>query len=63
MAKYSNHSQTVEKWTDIISRLQTQQGTAATHSLVNIRQASSTGLKHSKAQQSLTSWRAEDTHH
>ena len=41
----------------------TQQGMAATHILESRGQESSAGFKHSKAWQSLTSWRAEDRHH
>ena len=52
-----------EPRTGIISRLKTQQGTAATHTLESRGQASSAGLKHSKAQQPLTPWRVEDRHH
>ena len=37
-----------------------QQGTAATHFLESRGQSSSTGLKHSKAQQPLTNWRVDD---
>ena len=62
-ARHSSHSQTGEQKTGIISRLQTQQGTATTHRLESRGQASSAGLKHSKAQQPLTCWRAEDRHH
>ena len=47
----------------MISRLETQQVTATTHSLESRGQASSAGLKHSKVQQPLTFWRAGDRHH
>ena len=43
-----------EPRTGIVSRLETQQGTAATHILESRGHASSAGLKHSKAQQPLT---------
>ena len=62
-ARHSSHSHSGEQRTGIINRLQTQQGTAATHQLESRGQASSAGLRHSKAQQPLTSWRAEDRHH
>ena len=52
-----------EPRTGIISRPEKQQGTAATHILESRGQASSAGLKHCKAQQPLTPWRAEDRHH
>ena len=52
-----------EPRTGIISRFKTQQGISATHTLESRGQASSAGLKHSKAQQPLTDWRAEDRHH
>ena len=52
-----------EPKTGIISRFKTQQGISATHTLESRGQASSAGLKHSKAQQSLTIWRTEDRHH
>ena len=52
-----------EPRTEIISRFKTQQGISATHTLERRGQASSAGLKHSKAQQPLTDWRAEDRHH
>ena len=47
----------------IISRFKTQQGISATHTLESRGQASSAGLKYSKTQQPLTSWRAEDRNH
>jgi len=46
--------------TGIVSRLETQRGTATTHSLESQGQASSAGLKRNKARQPLTGWRAED---
>ena len=51
-----------EPRTGIISRFKTQQGISATHTLESRGQASSAGLKHSKTQQPLTNWRAEDRH-
>ena len=48
--------------TGIVSRLETHQGTAATHILKSQEQALSAGLKHTKAQQPLTDWRAKDRH-
>jgi hypothetical protein len=62
MDELTSHSQTGEPRTGIVSRLETQQGTAATHILESQGQALSAGLKHSKAQQPLTSWRAKDRH-
>ena len=62
-ARHSSYSLPEEQRIGILSRLETQQGTAATHILESRGQASSAGLKHSKAQQPLTSWRAEDRHH
>ena len=59
----THHLESRGQVTGIISRLETQQGTAATHSLESRGQASSAGLKHSKVQQPLTFWRAEDRHH
>jgi hypothetical protein len=47
----------------IISRLELQQGTPATHFLDSQGQASSTGNICSKAPQPLTSWRDKDRHH
>ena len=44
----------------LVSRLDTQQGTAATHILKNQRQALLAGLKHTKVLQSLTCWRVND---
>ena len=46
---YRSHPQTGESRTGIISRLESQQGTAATHSLKSQEQGLSVGLKHSKA--------------
>ena len=46
-----------------MSRLETQQGTAAAHSLESQEQASSIGLKDSKVLQPLTPWRANEGYH
>ena len=62
-ARHGSHSQTGEQRTGIISRLETQQGMAATHILESRGQASSACLKHSKAWQPLTPWSAEDRNH
>src|SRR6266702_4766501 len=45
-----------------MSRPETQQGTAATHSLESQGQALSAGLIRSEVWPQLTSWRAEDRH-
>jgi hypothetical protein len=62
-ARHHSHSQTGEPRTGIISRLQLQQGTTATHILECQGQASSAGYNCSKAPQPLTSWRTKDRHH
>ena len=63
-ARHSSHSLSGEQRTGIIiSRLETQQRTAGTHSLESRGQASSASLIHSKIQQALTLWRSEDRHH
>src|ERR1700761_6143901 len=54
---HHSHSQTGEPRTGIVSRLESQQGTAATHFLKSQGQALSAGLNHRKAQQPLTFWR------
>ena len=38
-ARYYSHSHAGEPWTGIVSRLETQQGTTATHSLKSQEQA------------------------
>ncbi len=58
-ASHSSHSRTGEPRSGVISGLETQPGTAATHVLESQGQASSAGLKSSEARQPLTSWRAE----
>ncbi|KAI9452692.1 hypothetical protein BJY52DRAFT_1402580 [Lactarius psammicola] len=60
VARQGSHSPTGEPRTGVVSRLETQRGTAVTHSLESRGQASSAGLKRSEARQSLTSWRDED---
>ena len=57
---YSSHSPTGEPRTAIVSRLRTQQDTAATHSLKNQGQTLLAALKYSKPQQPLTNWRAKE---
>ncbi|KAH8991821.1 hypothetical protein EDB86DRAFT_2830720, partial [Lactarius hatsudake] len=59
-ASHGNHSLSGEPKTGVVSRLQTQRATAATHSLESRGQASSAAFKHSEPRQPLTSWRAED---
>ncbi|KAH9000531.1 hypothetical protein EDB86DRAFT_3135000 [Lactarius hatsudake] len=59
-ASHGSHSRTGEPRTGVVSRLQTQRATAATHSLESRGQASSAGFKHSEPRQPLTNWRAED---
>ena len=59
---HSSHSHPEEPRTVIVSRLETHHGTAATHILESQGQASSAGLKHTKAQQPLTYWRAKNSH-
>ena len=54
---HHSHSQTGEPRTGIVSRLESQQGTAATHILESQEQALLAGLNHRKAQQPLTFWR------
>ena len=61
-AMHCSLSQPEDPRTGMISRLETQQGTAATHSLESQRQAWSVGLKHRKALQPLTDWRTKDRH-
>ncbi|KAN0131047.1 hypothetical protein V8E53_011180 [Lactarius tabidus] len=61
-ARHHSHSPTGEPRTGIVSRLEAQQGTTATHILESQVQALSAGQKHSKAPQPLTNWRAKDRH-
>ena len=44
----------------LINRLEMQQATAATHTLEIQDKALSTGFKHSKPQQSLTTWKVKE---
>ncbi len=57
---HGNHSQAGEPRTGVVSWLETQPRTAATHKLESRGQASSAGLKRSHPRQLLTTWRAED---
>ncbi|KAH9054855.1 hypothetical protein EDB87DRAFT_1824953 [Lactarius vividus] len=59
-ASHGSHSHTGEPRTGVVSRLETQRATAATHILESRGQASSAGRKHSEPRQPLTNWRAED---
>ncbi|KAH8986626.1 hypothetical protein EDB86DRAFT_2232637 [Lactarius hatsudake] len=59
-ASHGSHSLPGEPRTGVVSRLQTQRATAATHSLESRGQTSSAGFKHSESRQPLTLWRAED---
>ncbi len=56
----STHSLPGEPRTCVVSRVETQRGAAPTHLLESRGQESSAGLKHGRARQSLTCWRAED---
>src|SRR6266702_3105282 len=58
-ARHSSHSQSGEPRKGVVSRLQTQSDTVATHRLVSQGKASAAGFKRSEARQSLTSWIAE----
>src|SRR6266702_3964264 len=60
-ARHRSHSLSREPRTAVVSRLETQRATAATHSLESRGQPSSAGSKRSKSPQPLTSWRAEDS--
>src|SRR6266571_3618020 len=60
-ARHRSHSPPGEPRTAVVSRLETQRGTAATHQLESRGQPSSAGSKRSEAPQPLTSWRAEDS--
>src|SRR6266702_2462862 len=59
-ATHGSHSLSGEPRTGVVSRLEMQPRTAATHVLESRGQASSVGLKRSHAWQPLTNWRAED---
>src|SRR6266702_618696 len=60
-ASHRNHSPTGEPRTVVVSRLETQRGTVATHFLESQGQPSSAGSKPSEPPQPLTLWRAEDS--
>lgn len=59
---HHSHSLSGGSKTDIVSRLEMQQGTIATHFLNSQGQALSVSQKHSKDPQPLTYWRARDGH-
>src|SRR6266702_120004 len=59
-ASHGSHSRTGEPRTAVVSSLQTQRATAATHELESRGQASSAAFKRSEPRQPLTIWRAED---
>src|SRR6266702_712845 len=61
-ASHGSHSRTAEPRTGVVSSLQTQRATAATHFLESRGQASSAAFKRSEPRQPLTHWRAEDRH-
>jgi hypothetical protein len=61
-ARHHSHSHPGEPRTDMISRLELQQGTTATHILKSQGQARSAGQNWSKASQPLTNWRVKDRH-
>ncbi|KAH8997023.1 hypothetical protein EDB86DRAFT_966815 [Lactarius hatsudake] len=60
-ASHGSHSPTGEPRTRVVSTLQTQRATAATHSLESRGHASSVRFKRSEPRQPLTNWRAEGT--
>src|SRR6266702_2117071 len=62
-ARHRSHSHTGEPRTAVVSWLETQRGTTATHFLESRGQPSSAGSKPSEAPQPLTHWRAEDSRH
>ncbi len=59
-AMHDSHSQSGEPRTGVVSGLETQPRTAATHFLESRGQASSASSKRSHARRPLTIWRAED---
>ncbi len=61
-AYHGNHSLSEEPRTGIISRVQIQVTTKATHILESRGQLSSAGSKSRSPQKPLTSWRAKDRH-
>ncbi len=62
-AHHRTHSQTGEPRTGIVSSVQIQLTTEATHSLQSQGQVSSATSKSSSPQKPLTCWRAKDRHH
>ncbi len=62
-AHHRSHSHPEEPRTGIVSRVQIQITTEATHSLESQGQALSAESKSTSPQKSLTVWRAEDRHH
>src|SRR6266404_124558 len=60
---HGSHSPTGEPGTGVVSRVQIQLTTEATHFLESQGQASGAGSKCSSPQKPLTSWRAKDRHH
>src|SRR6266568_1400650 len=59
---HGSHSLPGEPRTGVVSSLQTQRATAATHSLESQGHASSAALKPSEPRQPLTNWRVEHQH-
>jgi hypothetical protein len=62
-ARHPNHSPTEEPRTGIISKLQLQQSTTATHKLESQEQTPSASYNCSKTLQPLTNWRAKNRHY
>ena len=62
--EYGKEPQPLTSWraNNIVSRLETQQGTTVTHLLESQGQTLSARYKHSKAPQPLTCWRFKDRH-
>src|SRR6266702_4133605 len=61
VVSHRSHSLTGEPRTAVVSRLETQRATAATHRLKSRGQPSSAVSKHCEPPQPLTNWRAEDS--
>src|SRR6266702_639627 len=61
-ASHRSHSPSREPRTAVVSRLETQRATVATHFLESQGQPSSAGSKPSEPPQPLTNWRADDSH-
>src|SRR6266702_3328835 len=59
-ASHGSHSRTGEPRTGVVSSLQTQRATAATHQLESRGEPSSAAFKCSEPWQPLTDWRVED---